>query len=139
MKPTAVTCNGYQLTRLGFVNCYLVLEADGLSLIDTGLPGSADDILAAARQIGIPIRRIVLTHAHMDHVGSVDALVEKLGPRNVELVSNARSVPLLQKPPNTSLQVNEPQGKIKGGVKAIKTQPTLLLAVGDPIGDLLAN
>jgi glyoxylase-like metal-dependent hydrolase (beta-lactamase superfamily II) len=138
MKTTTVTANGYQLTRLNFVNCYLVREADGFSLIDTGLPGSADDILAAARQLGAPIRRIVITHAHMDHVGSVDALVEKLGPDKVELVSNARSVPLLRKPPNTSLQANEPQVKIKGGVRTINAQPTLLLAEGDLIGSLRA-
>jgi glyoxylase-like metal-dependent hydrolase (beta-lactamase superfamily II) len=136
MKTTPVAANGYQLTRLGFVNCYLVREADGFSLIDTGLPGSADDILAAARLLGAPIRRIVLTHAHMDHVGSVDALVEKLG--SVELVSNARSVPLLQTPPDTSLQPNEAQGKIKGSVRAIKAKPTLLLAEGDLIGSLRA-
>lgn len=138
MKTTTVTANGYQLTRLSFVNCYLVREADGLSLIDTGLPGSADDILAAAQQIGAPIRRIVLTHAHVDHVGSVDALVEKLGSANVELVSNARSVPLLQKPSDTSLQPDEPQGKIKGGVTAIKARPTQLLAEGDLVGSLRA-
>jgi glyoxylase-like metal-dependent hydrolase (beta-lactamase superfamily II) len=138
MKTTTVTANGYQLTRLNFVNCYLVRETDGFSLIDTGLPGSADDILAAARQLGAPIRRIVITHAHMDHVGSVDALVEKLGPDKVELVSNARSVPLLRKPPNTSLQANEPQVKIKGGVRTINAQPTLLLAEGDLIGSLRA-
>jgi glyoxylase-like metal-dependent hydrolase (beta-lactamase superfamily II) len=55
----------------------------------------------------------------------------------VELVSNARSVPLLRKPPDTSLKGNEPQVKIKG-VSAIKAQPTLLLAEGDLIGSLRA-
>jgi glyoxylase-like metal-dependent hydrolase (beta-lactamase superfamily II) len=138
MKTSPVTANAYQLTRLGFVNCFLVREPDGFSLIDTGLPGSADDILAAAGKLGAAIRRIVLTHAHMDHVGSVDALIEKLGAPNLELVASARSVPLLQKPPNLSLEPNEPQGKIKGGAPGIKSRPTQLLAEGGLIGSLRA-
>jgi glyoxylase-like metal-dependent hydrolase (beta-lactamase superfamily II) len=138
MKTTPVTANAFQLTRLGLVNCYLIHESDGLTLIDTGLPGSADDILAAARTLGAPIRRILLTHAHMDHVGSVDDLTAKLGPSNVELAASARSLPLLQQPPNKSLEPGEPADKIKGGLPGIKTRPTRLVAEGELYGSLRA-
>jgi glyoxylase-like metal-dependent hydrolase (beta-lactamase superfamily II) len=138
MKVTQVTPNSLQLTRLGFVNCYLVRESDGLTLIDTGLPGSHDHILASARNLGSPIRRILLTHAHMDHVGSVDALIAALGPTTVELISSTRSLPLLQKPPDTSLQPNEPQTKIKGSLSGIKSRPTRLLTEGNFVGSLRA-
>jgi glyoxylase-like metal-dependent hydrolase (beta-lactamase superfamily II) len=136
MKTTQVTPNSLQLTRLAFVNCYLIRESDGITLVDTGLPGTHDDIIAAASSLGAPIRRVLLTHAHMDHVGSVDALLEKLGSTNVELISNARSLPLLQKPPDKSLQPNEPQTKIKGGLPGIKSRPTRLLNEGDLVGSL---
>ena len=58
MTTIPVTANSFQLTRLGLINCYLVRESDGFTLIDTGLPGTADDILAAARTLNAPIRRI---------------------------------------------------------------------------------
>lgn len=56
MKLTPVTANVHQLTRLNFINCYLVREADGFTLIDANLSNSADDILAAAHTLGAPIR-----------------------------------------------------------------------------------
>ncbi len=134
MKTTPITAHAHQLTRLGFVNCYLLRETDGLTLIDTGLSGSAEDILAAARALGAPIRRILLTHAHVDHVGSVDELAAKLP--SVELAASARSLPLLQKPPDKSLEPGEPAGEIKGGLPGIKTRPTHLIRDGELYGSL---
>ena len=39
MKVTQSTANLLQLTRFGLVNCYLVREDDGFTLVDAGLPG----------------------------------------------------------------------------------------------------
>jgi glyoxylase-like metal-dependent hydrolase (beta-lactamase superfamily II) len=137
MKITAVAANAHQLTRFGFVNCYLVREADGFTLVDTGmLESSAELILRAASELRGAIRRIVLTHAHMDHVGSVDALLAKLGAQDTELIANARSLPLLRKPPDLSLWPGEPAGKIKGGLPGIEAKPTRLLSEGDTVGSL---
>ena len=137
MKTTPVTANGYQLTRFGLVNCYLVRETDGFTLIDANLSNSADDILAAAKTLGAPIRRILLTHAHVDHVGSVDALLAKLGPTQIEFTSNARTLPLLQKPPDKSLQPGESPEEIRGGLPGIDSRPTRLLTEGELYGSLL--
>jgi glyoxylase-like metal-dependent hydrolase (beta-lactamase superfamily II) len=134
MKTSPITANSFQLTRLALVNCYLVREPDGFTLIDTGIASSEDDILSSASALGAPIRRILLTHAHVDHVGSVDVLAAKLP--GIELASNARSLPLLQRPPDKSLQPGEPSGTIKGGLPGIKTQPTRLVTEGELYGSL---
>lgn len=53
MKTTHVTENGVHFTRFGFVNCYLLREADGLTRIDTGmLSSNAEGILAASEAMG---------------------------------------------------------------------------------------
>ena len=132
MKVTAIGEHLIQLTRLGAFNCYLVREADGLTLVDTGLAGSADGILAAAQQLGQPIKRITLTHAHGDHVGSLDVLANKLP--EVELVYGARTAVFLAG--NLTLHADEPQAKLRGGFVASSTQATRLVADGDRVGSL---
>jgi glyoxylase-like metal-dependent hydrolase (beta-lactamase superfamily II) len=69
----------------GFLNPTLILdEDDGNTLVDTGLPGQAEAIASALAEAGIGVRdlrRIILTHQDLDHVGSGAALVRQSGAR----------------------------------------------------------
>lgn len=121
-----------RVARFGFVNAYLVQENDGVTLIDTGIPGMTKSILAAAERLGATIRRIALTHGHGDHVGCVDSLVTALG--DVEVLISTRDARLLEK--DKSLDPGEPQVKIRGGVPGIATKPTATFATGDRVGSL---
>ncbi len=115
MKITTHGDNLTKLMRLRFVNAYLVREPDGLTLVDTMISGSAKGIIAAAEQAGAPIVRIVLTHAHADHVGSVDALVERLP--DAELSISRRDARFLEG--DKRLDRDEPQSKLRGGYPII--------------------
>jgi len=86
--------NLIKLTRLGAVNFYLVREEDGLTVVDTGIGGSAKGILVAAQAAGAPIRRITVTHGHGDHTGSLDALIT-LAP-DAEVILPAREARLMR-------------------------------------------
>jgi glyoxylase-like metal-dependent hydrolase (beta-lactamase superfamily II) len=124
--------NSTRLTRFGFVNAYLVREDDGLTLVDTMLPRSAKLILRAADGLGAPIVRVALTHAHGDHIGSLDALAEALP--GVEVLISARDARLLEK--DMSLDPGEPERKPRGSYPGAKTRPTRTLAAGDTVGSL---
>ena len=121
-----------RLTRLGFVNAYLVREPDGFTLVDTMLRGSAGGILAAAAAAGQPIRRIVLTHAHSDHAGSLDAVAARLP--GAEIAISEREARLLAG--DHGLEPNEPPLRLRGGWPNVTTTPTRLLADGDRVGSL---
>jgi len=112
-------------------NCYLVREDDGFTLVDSAL-NSAKGILTAAQQFGALIKRIALTHAHQDHVGSVDALHEALPDAEVSI--SARDARFLRG--DMSLDPGEPQAKLRGGYVTIKTTPNRLLNPGDQVGSL---
>ncbi|MEP6954107.1 MAG: MBL fold metallo-hydrolase [Solirubrobacteraceae bacterium] len=121
-----------RITRFGIVNVYLVQEDDGLTLIDAGLPKGAKAIQKAAAALGQPIRRIVLTHAHSDHIGSLDELAAALP--GVEVLISARDARLLAK--DKSLDPGEEKGKLRGGYPGAKTRPTGTLTPGERVGSL---
>ena len=135
MKVRQISTHAHQFTRFGLLNAYLVRESDSFTLIDTTIAGAAKPCIAAARGIGSePIARILLTHAHGDHVGSVDALKGALG--GVDVAISTRDAKLLSKPPNKTLEAGEPQGKIKGSLPGIRTAPTHLVNDGELFGSL---
>jgi len=137
MNVRRISDHSYQFTRFGLVNCYLVRESDSFTLIDTGLPGSAKLMIDAARAIASePIARLLLTHAHGDHIGSLDALARALGEPQVAI--GKREARLLPKKPaqDRSLDPGEPQCKVKGSLPGALTGPTHLLSEGELYGSL---
>jgi glyoxylase-like metal-dependent hydrolase (beta-lactamase superfamily II) len=122
----------HRISRLGAVNAYLVSEDDGLTLVDTLIPRSGKNLRQAAERLGAPIVRIALTHAHGDHVGSLDELADSLP--GVEVLISARDARLLAK--DLSLDPDEPQDKPRGSFPGPRTRPTRTLAPGDRVGSL---
>jgi glyoxylase-like metal-dependent hydrolase (beta-lactamase superfamily II) len=128
MRARQLTPNLSQLTRLRFVNAYLVREDDGYTLVDTTLPRGAGALLDAAKEAGAPIRRIALTHGHGDHVGSLDELHARLDSE-VEV-----SMPELDARIHAGESVVD--GKLPGSWPAVETRPDVLLEPGDRVGSL---
>lgn len=94
--PLKTIIPGIYQVSLGFVNVFLLDGEDGLTLIDSGTPGSERRILRAVHALHRQprdVRRILLTHLHFDHVGSLAALKAATGavaymhPLDAELVT----------------------------------------------------
>lgn len=80
----SIAPNLYQLTKPLMVNMYLIEDTDGLTLIDTSLASAGKWIIKVIEKSGwkaSDLKRILITHAHMDHVGSLKYLKEKTGAR----------------------------------------------------------
>jgi glyoxylase-like metal-dependent hydrolase (beta-lactamase superfamily II) len=66
------------------VNVYLIVDDDGLTLVDVGLRGSEKRVLQYMAGLGHPpdaLKRIVITHSDGDHVGALAALKAATGAR----------------------------------------------------------
>jgi glyoxylase-like metal-dependent hydrolase (beta-lactamase superfamily II) len=124
--------NLIQLTRLVAFNAYLVRENDGFTLIDTNMGGSADAILQSVAKHNGAIRRIIITHAHNDHVASLDALRAQLP--DADILMTARTARFLSG--DMTLDADEPQAELRGGYMTVETRPTRTLVAGDRVGSL---
>ncbi|CAM3064257.1 MBL fold metallo-hydrolase [Skermania piniformis] len=73
--------DGIHLVQGSAVNWIIVSDADGVTLIDAGYPGDHADVVASLRAVGHSLddlRMILVTHAHVDHVGGIPALLERV-------------------------------------------------------------
>jgi cyclase len=58
----------------GVANAGVVVDADGITVIDTLMVRSQwEPFAAAVAELDLPVRRTILTHAHVDHVGGTKA------------------------------------------------------------------
>ena len=126
--------NLFQLSRYFAFNSFLVREDDGFTAVDTNMGGSAAAILKAAQELGLPIKRIVLTHSHIDHVGSLDVLHALLP--EAEVLISAREARFLKGERTLEAQEQKANAKLRGGYTTCETVPTRLLNDGDTVGSL---
>ena len=69
---------------MGYVNAFLIVGEDGLTLVDSGLAKKKNTILSAvagADRQPADLRHILITHHHIDHIGSLAALKDATGAK----------------------------------------------------------
>lgn len=76
------------LPGLGHVNCYAMPDADGIALVDPGLPGPRawKELRRRLHDADLPVERVhtvVVTHSHPDHFGQAGRFREEHGAKVV--------------------------------------------------------
>jgi glyoxylase-like metal-dependent hydrolase (beta-lactamase superfamily II) len=76
---------------------YCIQEKDGYTLIDTGMPRLAEKIMSELLSYNIKpnqIKRILLTHGDVDHIGNVEA-IRKI--TNCDVYADNKELPYIEK------------------------------------------
>jgi glyoxylase-like metal-dependent hydrolase (beta-lactamase superfamily II) len=122
--------------NMAHANVYLVINGEELTVIDTGTSGNAKKIVEYIQKLGrqpTDVKTIILTHFHMDHMGSAKELKElthaKLAvhAEDADYVSGKKQMP---KPKNIL---------IRAAASFIKPAPAdveIILKEGDKISGL---
>ncbi|MBZ0319874.1 MAG: MBL fold metallo-hydrolase [Anaerolineae bacterium] len=140
MQP--ISENVYTFTGLPAGRVYCLVDSDGLTLIDASVPPAGKRILKQIMAKGYQpkdVKRILITHAHPDHVGALSYLRDVTG---AAIWASAAEKPVIQgempiprrkagiRPPNTTLKPvpvdrelsdGETLPEILGGLQVIAT------------------
>ena len=88
--PNLYTFSGLLVGRV-----YLIDDGGELTIIDAGLTSAGPKILkqlAAANYQPSQVKRIIITHAHPDHIGSLKALAEATGAQVIASADEAEVI-----------------------------------------------
>jgi glyoxylase-like metal-dependent hydrolase (beta-lactamase superfamily II) len=99
-----ITPNVHLVPGMRGANTYLLLGST-VTLVDTGMPGSEDKILAHIEDLGrntADLSLIVITHHHLDHVGSLAALKARTSAQVLAHPGDAGLISGQQPPPPAS-------------------------------------
>lgn len=86
----------YQVSGLQAGRVYAIIDDDGVTLIDAGLASAGAKILKQLSKNGYQptdVKRILITHAHGDHVGALPMLKEVTG---ATVVASAIETPIVE-------------------------------------------
>jgi len=70
------------VAETGLVNWALLTDGPDVTLVDSGYPGDHDRVIESLVRIGRRVEdvtAVVVTHAHIDHIGTLPRLLEKTG------------------------------------------------------------
>lgn len=136
----------YTLQGLRVGRVYLIEGADGLTLIDASVEGAEGAIGRELARRGYTlkaIRRILITHAHPDHIGALAALVEASG---ATVYAHALEAPIVrgEQPPKYSPDYKDsPLSRRFSALLGIRGVPPSkvdrLIAEGDLLPEVLPD
>lgn len=126
----------FTFTKLRAGRAYLLTEGDGLTIIDASIASSGKAILAQLESAGHAlnaVKRILITHAHPDHVGAVTTLQKATGAQLI-VPDGERTVIEGEIPIPRAATFLKPPATILKGMKADQT-----LDDGDVLHEVLGG
>jgi glyoxylase-like metal-dependent hydrolase (beta-lactamase superfamily II) len=130
------------------VRCFVVPGANGIVVVDTGIPGTAGAIEAALDRVGArwsDVTDIVLTHAHFDHAGGLSEAVIRapqatlragaLDLPDIRLDGDRAIRPLVEGDRVRDLLVLDTPGHTPGHISLVHEAASLVL-IGDLVGSI---
>ena len=122
--------------NMAHANVYLVVNGEELAIIDTGTAGNAKKTVEYVQKLGrqpSDVKTIILTHFHMDHMGSAKELKELTNAKvaahgeDADYISGTKPLP---KPKNILFRA------VSSFVKPVPVQVDIILKEGDKIANL---